>query len=675
MKIHADDPRITAFALGEMDEDERADMERDLQQCPESLQLVEQIQAMAGLLKEELRQEPDTGLSEAQRQAVKQRLEARKQPKQRPWILRPVGASIALAATLVVVIGGGLLLIIQSSPMSPYAYSVLGDPVSSSWFSSSGGEARPSTPPPRISEEPLEISGLRPGHHTVEIKKPGYYAYQVNGIPRRGAGQEINGKRSEGRSLDGEAYNSIQENPFRRVAQAPLSTFSIDVDTASYANVRRFLSHNTLPPRHAVRIEEMINYFSYNYPAPAGKHPFSVDVEIAPAPWQPGHGLVRIGLKGKQVLKQQRPASNLVFLIDVSGSMSDLNKLPLLRRGMKLLVDQLTEEDRVAMVVYAGASGLVLPSTACTQQNQPKILSALERLQAGGSTNGGAGIKLAYDVAVANFIKGGTNRVLLATDGDFNVGIQDRGALVELIKQRAQSGVFLSVLGFGTGNLKDATLEQLADKGNGNYAYIDTFNEARKVLVEQMAGTLITIAKDVKIQVEFNPARVRAYRLIGYENRRLAARDFNDDKKDAGEIGAGHTVTALYEVIPHGVKFPAAGVEPLKYQRPVQLKGAASAELLTVKLRYKEPDARRSELLSKAASDQGVDIGQASEDFRFAAAVAWFGMTLRRSKHAGQAPHEAIVRLGRAGLGQDKLGRRAEFIKLVRSAAKLVERK
>jgi len=387
--------------------------------------------------------------------------------------------------------------------------------------------------------------------------------------------------------FDTEAYDHISDNPFLSVSQNPLSTFSVDVDTASYANIRRFLREGRMPPKDAVRIEEMINYFDYSYPPAEGDAPFSVHTEVSGCPWRPEHRLVRIGLKGREIPEKERSPGNFVFLLDVSGSMSSSNKLPLLRRAMKLLVGKLGEKDRVAITVYAGASGLVLPSTPCSGENKAKILDSLERLRSGGSTHGSEGIQLAYQTAKENFIRGGINRIILATDGDFNVGITNQGDLVRLIQEKAETGIFLTVLGFGTGNLKDSTMEKLADKGNGNYGYIDTIMEARKMLVEEMGATLITIAKDVKIQVEFNPTQVSAYRLIGYENRRLRAEDFNDDKKDAGEIGAGHTVTALYEVIPAGQPFEP-GVDPLKYQQPAQTTPAAGeGELLTVKLRYK----------------------------------------------------------------------------------------
>jgi Ca-activated chloride channel homolog len=394
---------------------------------------------------------------------------------------------------------------------------------------------------------------------------------------------------AEAEGFNTEAYDHIVDNPFVKVAQAPLSTFSTDVDTASYANMRRFLNMmNRLPPKDSVRIEEFLNYFTYDYPSPPRDKPLAVLAEVSAAPWKPEHRLVRIGIKASEQEAGQPKPSNLVFLIDVSGSMGTPEKLPLLKSAMKLLVERLTENDRVAMVVYAGKSGLVLPSTSGDKKEM--LIHALEKLEAGGSTNGGSGIRLAYDVAQANYIPGGSNRVILATDGDFNVGITDQGSLIRL-EDKARSGVFLSVLGFGGGNYKDSTLEKLADKGNGNYAYIDTLNEARKALVEQMAGTLFTVAKDVKIQVEFNPAEVAAYRLIGYENRVLRDQDFNDDRKDAGDVGEGHTVTALFEVVPSGQATDIPSVDPLRYQTSRQASSnAGSGELMTVKLRYKDPE-------------------------------------------------------------------------------------
>ncbi len=472
-----------------------------------------------------------------------------------------------------------------------------------------------------------------------------------------------------------ESYARIVENTFRDPSKDPLSTFSIDVDTASYANVRRFLTQGVLPPKDAVRIEELINYFPYSYAPPTvADEPFAVHVEVGRCPWDETHRLAKVGLKGREIAQDKRPASNLVFLLDVSGSMMDANKLPLVKAALRLLVNKLGENDRVAIVVYAGASGLVLPSTSC--QDKATILDSLERLQAGGSTNGGAGLELAYQAAVANFIKGGTNRVILCTDGDFNVGVTGPGALTRLIEAKARSGVFLSILGFGMGNYKDKTVEMLADKGNGNLAYIDSLQEAGKVLVEQMGGTLITIAKDVKIQVEFNPSKVGSYRLIGYEDRMLAARDFNDDKKDAGEIGSGHTVTALYEIAPLGREADAPGVDPLRYQEAKpkpEAQGTAdpakAKELFTVKVRYKAPQADESKLMAFVVEDGADD--STSDEFRFASAVAEFGLILRESQFRGKASIDAAVERAESSLGHDPSGYRREFLNLARKAQAL----
>jgi Ca-activated chloride channel family protein len=471
----------------------------------------------------------------------------------------------------------------------------------------------------------------------------------------------------------GESYAKIDENPFLEAARAPLSTFSIDVDTASYSNTRRFLNDGRMPPRDAVRIEELVNYFSYDYPQPDGQTPFSVTAEVAECPWNTQHKLVHIGLQGKKVAQEDLPPANLVFLLDVSGSMNEPDKLPLVKSSLRTLANQLTARDRVAVVVYAGASGLVLPSTPGDQRGE--IVSAFERLQAGGSTNGGSGIRLAYSVAEEHFIRGGTNRVILATDGDFNVGLTSDDELVKLIEEKRRGGVFLSVLGFGTGNLNDSMMEKLADKGNGNYAYIDTESEARKALGEQVAGTLATIAKDVKIQVEFNPRLIAGYRLIGYENRLLADKDFNDDTKDAGEIGAGHTVTALYEVVPAGQKLENLGVDELKYSRPAEVtQGANAHELLTVKLRYKEPEGDVSRPLNVGVPDRQASYRNASDNFKFAAAVAEFGLLLRDSRYKGQSSYGNAAELARASAGADLSGRRTEFVNLVEAARGLSAR-
>lgn len=492
----------------------------------------------------------------------------------------------------------------------------------------------------------------------------------------RGAETSTPGAAPTGRGpgMGGDRYDRLVETPFRAVKDNPLSTFSIDVDTASYANVRRFLlQEGRLPPPDAVRIEELINYFDYDYSGPTDDVPFAAHIEVAGCPWQPEHRLVRIGLKGREIENQQRPRSNLVFLLDVSGSMDSPDKLPLLKQGMKMLAEQLGENDCVAIVVYASAEGLVLPSTS--GQQRQKIIDALERLQAGGSTNGGAGIELAYRIAQDNFIQGGVNRVLLCTDGDFNVGTTSTGSLERIVEEKAKSGIFLSVLGFGRGNLNDAMMETISNKGNGNYAYIDGVTEAQKVLVEQIGGTLVTIAKDVKIQIEFNPAQVAAYRLIGYENRMLAAEDFNDDKKDAGEIGAGHTVTALYETVPAGGKVDLPAVDPLKYQAQAAPGGnqAASNELLTLKLRYKEPEEESSKLLEFPLVDGKAPFGRASADFQFASAVASFGMLLRGSEHKGSGSYQAVLEIAESAKGADKHGYRAEFVEIVRRAEALAE--
>ena len=461
-----------------------------------------------------------------------------------------------------------------------------------------------------------------------------------------------------------EQYDEIVENAFIAVAADPLSTFSIDVDRASYSNVRRFIMQDgQLPPRDAVRIEELVNYFPYDYTDPLDDAPLAIHTDVGPAPWKPQHQLVRIGLQARRVKIDNLPASNFVFLLDVSGSMRPSNKLPLVKSAMRLLVNELRPKDRVAMVVYAGSAGLVLPSTAGDQKD--KILDAIDRLEAGGSTAGGAGIRLAYDQAVANFIRGGNNRVILATDGDFNVGASSDAEMVQLIEEKRRTGVFLTVLGVGEGNLQAAKMEKLADKGNGNYSYLDTITEAQKVLVHELGGTLYTVAKDVKIQVEWNPARVRGYRLIGYENRLLRNEDFNDDKKDAGEVGSGHSVTALYEVVPVGVNTDVTIRMPdsLRYQRrSVQQSQEAGPELLFVKVRYKQPDGDQSRLLTQPVlASRGETL---SRDFTFQAAVAEFGLLLRNSDFKGNSALDHVIAAAREARGTDEGGYRAEFVRL-----------
>jgi Ca-activated chloride channel homolog len=484
-------------------------------------------------------------------------------------------------------------------------------------------------------------------------------AYDLSGNSRFSSTMEMNT----------EEYSKIDDNEFKEVSKNALSTFSIDVDRASYSNVRRFINQGSLPPADAVRVEEMINYFSYNYPQPSGNDPFSINTEYTDCPWNSKHKLIHIGLQGKEVKMENAPANNLVFLVDVSGSMGEPNKLPLLVSGLSLLVDQMRAQDKVAVVVYAGAAGVVVPSTSGLEKD--KIIDALERLQSGGSTAGGEGIVLAYKVAKENFLKEGNNRVILATDGDFNVGVSSDGELVRLIEKEREQGIFLTVLGFGMGNYKDSKMEQLADKGNGNYSYIDNILEAKKTLVKEMGGTLLTIAKDVKIQIEFNPAFVKSYRLVGYENRLLANEDFNDDKKDAGELGSGHTVTAMYEIIPAGSSEPTASIDPLKYQQVAPTAAATGDEVMTIKFRYKEPNENTSKLITKVLNNKSVRFESSSENCRFACAVAEFGMVLRDSKFKGEGNYQDVIAKAKSAKGKDDEGYRAEFIRLVEMATLL----
>ncbi|MBS1496005.1 MAG: von Willebrand factor type A domain-containing protein [Bacteroidetes bacterium] len=472
-----------------------------------------------------------------------------------------------------------------------------------------------------------------------------------------------------------EEYSNIAENGFHKVKDDPLSTFSIDVDAASYSNVRRYLNNNQLPPTGAVRTEEMINYFKYNYPQPTGKDPFSINTEMSDCPWNKNNKLVLIGLQGKTIPYNNLPASNLVFLIDVSGSMMDENKLPLVKQSMKLLTDQLRENDKISIVVYAGNAGMVLPATSGA--NKIKIKEAIDGLEAGGSTAGGEGIKLAYKIAQNNFMKDGNNRIILCTDGDFNVGESSDAAMVKLIEGERDNGIFLTVLGYGMGNYKDSKMEELADKGNGNHAYIDGINEAKKVLVNEFGGTLFTIAKDVKLQVEFNPAKVAGYRLIGYENRMLNKEDFNNDKKDAGELGSGHTVTALYEIIPTGVESEfLKNVDPLKYQQTNKIATSDfNDEMLTVKFRYKNPGNEKSELIVHPLADRNIALNNTSDNFRFATAVSGFAMLLRNSEYKGNCSFESVMALAKSAIGTDAEGYRKEFIGLLQKAEGLEKSK
>jgi Ca-activated chloride channel family protein len=735
-QISPDDPRLTLYALGEMEPSEQAGFEKLLERDPVARQVVAEIRAMAATVTAALEHEPADAAAKPAGKVLRfpqayfmisglaaacfavffvlwqNQHELKRQSHLIEVPLAPAAESANQDASAKVAITGEPVAVpppvvtigrIEPSPTEAAP--------SQNTFSGTGG-ARADVATAQVEADGLltreearnkkEISADKrdaaeryataaakqksraltdspaPLEETIHLDaftvaaSPAAKRAPVTGVMGFVAGKPLpKGGLSRQLYADSEAYGYHKDNGYLRVADQPLSTFSIDVDTASYANVRRFLGEHQRPPVDAVRVEELVNYFPYDYTPPAGDQPFAANLEVAAAPWAPEHRLVRIGLKGREISEAQRPAANLVFLLDVSGSMNEPNKLPLVKQSLRLLVEKLRPDDRVAIAVYAGASGLALPSTSAREK--AKILDAIDQLDADGSTNGAMGIQLAYDIAKANFVAGGVNRVILATDGDFNVGTTSEGELVRLIEEKAKSGVFLSVLGFGMGNLKDSTLEQLADKGNGNYAYIDSLAEAKKTLVEQAGGTLVTIAKDVKIQVEFNPAQVQAYRLIGYENRLLAKEDFNNDKVDAGEIGAGHTVTALYEVVPVGAAAPSdtPAVDGLKYQTVKAAdarQSPVSGELLTVKIAYKEPTGDVSSKLEFPLIDQGAAFADASGDFKFAAAVAGFGMALRDSPYKGQLTLANVLEWGRAGLGQDVGGYRSQFLTLVNAA-------
>jgi Ca-activated chloride channel family protein len=727
-----DDPRLTAYAVDEADEQTKAAVEADGALQDEA----DEIRDMAGRLEDALAREESPALLPEQREAIHARAARGRAPVMARWAAG-LAALLALAVGLTQlrqrsVVPSNVTWMSVGTPVPPgpaTSPAPIDAPKASEGPRGRAQErianelpppppaAAPSTGPVpfafsedqklRLSpyaaeygqaQAPQKDANWRAAEEAaraqaeayarsmaagrvVEKQKDTFVALRsVNNPGAAGAanGFEMGGKdvRSPSAPPNREAYAYRADNDFLAVDQNPLSTFSIDVDTASYSNVRRFITEGQLPPPDAVRIEEMVNYFPYDDPAPTGDDRFAAQVEVGPAPWRKGHRLVRIALKTREL--EKRPDSNLVFLIDVSGSMMPANKLPLVKQALRLLVDKLTEHDRVAIVVYAGSAGEVLPPTRGDKRQV--IQDAIERLEAGGSTNGGEGIQLAYDLAARNLIRGGVNRVILATDGDFNVGTTDEGSLVRLIEERAKSGVFLSVFGFGMGNYQDSRLEQLADKGNGNYGYIDTLHEARKTFVEQTNATLVTVAKDVKIQVEFNPAKVQSYRLLGYENRLLRPEDFKDDKKDAGEVGAGHSVTALYELIPAGSDsqtMPARDVDPLAYQKKGGLTDAAkSRELLRLKIRYKEPEGDVSRPQEWPIEDRGaMTTDENSDDFRFAAAVAELGMILRGSPHKGEASLDDVLRLAESGRGNDRFGYRAEFISLVHKARGLMAEK
>ncbi len=653
--------RPTAYVLGEMTEEERAAFEAEMEQDAALRAEVDEIREMAALLSREMA----TGHASLPADA-KARIEAAAGGEAGPNAISAGEADPKVAGVAAAEDGSGAggtenKVVALPKTKKPLLRRV------SVWLAAAAvlaaAPALMLTARMQTSRDAPSAVAYAPGRKADEAPRPVAQATvspapQAMGLaaPRTAATMNaadadlfIGGKEQGFRAPSGGRFDQVPENAFAKPSEAPLSTFSIDVDTASYSLVRTFLSRGNLPPAGAVRIEEMVNYFGYDYPEPEGGVPFRVQLDRAAAPWAPEHQLVRVGLKGKTVQLSAMDGVNLVFLVDTSGSMSQANKLPLLQQSFRLLVNKLGPNDRVAIVAYAGSAGLVLPSTPI--RDKDAVLSAIDRLSSGGSTNGGAGIELAYKVASAHFLRGGVNRVLLATDGDFNVGATSNEALVELIQEKAKTGVFLSVLGFGMGNINDSLLEKIADKGNGQYAYIDNETEAKRALVDGLGG-LVTIAKDVKIQVEFDPKRVQGYRLIGYENRTMAARDFHDDKKDAGELGSGHTVTALYEIV------PAAG--------------AGAGDLLTVKLRYKEPDGTESKLIEQSLKDRAKEPGQLSGDFRFAAAVASFGMLLRKSPHAGKATYQSVLDLAEPAAGADP--KRRELVDLVRKAQAAADR-
>ena len=651
-KINPDDPRLTAYALGELEPEEHAAVEAAIKNDPAAQAVVAQIRAFGGELSAALAREPQS--DHLASKSTSMLPPAHEVYRPRKVIRFPYFLIAGLAAACF-----AIMFIRQQWEAQPRVAEV----VCKNDCKGSNADRG------KISAERKEADSLQAEQRSGSV-------YQID-FPAGNAGEAAvvsmpSLSMPEQRpAFNTEAYAYQKDSGYLDVAGNPLSTFSADVDTASYSNLRRFLQAGQRPPRDAVHIEELVNYFPYHYTEPKDGNPFAASMEVASAPWNPTHRLVRIGLTGREIPEADRPALNLVFLLDVSGSMDMPNKLPLVKESMRLLVEKMKPTDRVAIAVYAGASGLALPSTPAAKKQE--ILAALDALHAEGSTNGAMGIQLAYDIAKANFITGGANRVVLCTDGDFNVGVTNQGDLARLIEEKAKSGVFLTVLGFGMRNYTDDTLRKLADKGNGNYGYVDNAAEAKKLLVEQLSGTLVTIAKDVKLQVEFNPAKVKSYRLIGYEKRLLAKEDFNNDKIDAGDIGAGHTVTALYEVVPVGSAAldDTPVVDPLKYQgkkRAMSATADLSPEMLTLKIRYKAPASEVSSKLEFPLEDSGAEFAGASQDFKFAAAVASFGMLLRESPHKGAVTYESVLGWAEDGLGEDAGGYRHEFMGLVKKA-------
>lgn len=694
--VNPQDPKWTAYLLGELSPEETRQVEQELESNPEAKAYMDGLAGTQDALRGYFAQEQELELDPEQKGEVTVAVSNRKRPV-------PLAVwALPIAATLMIALALPLL-----QPERPVWKEVEEHPLQTALEEKEQVEAIEVSRTPVGAPEEVKDSDLVLDQEPMRRQMVAPTASQP--VPETESVPELcsefttfvvldglsleRSQRARGATADAfgnvpvqeetlppsmispsqDEFDVLEANPFRRVVDHPLSTFSIDVDTASYSVVRKMLKAGRLPPKDAVRIEEMVNYFDYDYAPPTDGSPFAAHMQVAPAPWAPEHRLVRVALKGKEIAAEERPALNLVYLLDVSGSMSGGNRLPLVKRAMKTLAGQLDERDRVAIVVYAGAAGLVLPSTS--GENEQAIVEALDRLTAGGSTAGGAGIQLAYETARAQFVEGGVNRVILCTDGDFNVGLNQTGDLQTLIEKEAESGVQLTVLGFGMGNYKDDTLETLSNKGNGNYAYIDDYSEARKVLVDDLLGNMITIAKDVKIQVEFNPAYVGAYRLIGYENRMLKKEDFNNDRVDAGEIGAGHTVTAFYELIPPGKPVPgeAPDVDDLKYQTAAvsERTDAMDTELLTLKLRHKQPDGDTSVKTEFVLPAIQRTLAESDSDFRFTSAVAGFGLWLRDPDFRKRMTIEDLLNLAQSGRGQDEFGYRAEFLQLMRTAKSL----
>ena len=698
MKLLPEDPRLTAYALGEIeDQQERSAIKSAVAQSTELQQAVAAIRDMSELLTKGFAAEPIPELSEFEKARMGQPTATRERSGVSRILSWPVLSSVAavLIIAFVVLPQRSALkedFAYQAEPRkedfadeellieSPlFNYQIDDNEIAAKMLIESSPFQSIDRPlePVADMDEPASVMG---NFESAEAKYSAIPSSPAIKIPARRTNpaklRAIAPKQAREfpATFNTEKYAPIEESGFRSPLVAALSTFSIDVDTASYANVRRFLNQGQLPPADALRIEEMINYFPYADAAPTksldeGGAPFAVHMAQTIAPWNKSHHLLRVALKGYEMPWDERPSSNLVFLLDVSGSMNNANKLPLVKVAMDLLVRRLDGRDRVAVVVYAGASGLALPST--TANNYDTIQHAMDNLKAGGSTNGGEGIQLAYKVAREHFIDGGNNRVILCTDGDFNIGQTNSGDLTDIAEAAADKGISLTILGFGMGNYKDDLLEALSNKGKGSYAYVDSSAEARKVFLEDLTGNLFKIAKDVKIQVEFNPAQVNSYRLIGYENRRLKAEDFNNDKKKAGDIGPGHTVVALYEIIPATVDSDAPSVDALRYQGSVELE-SAPGEVATVKLRYKQPDADVSQLITRTVnSDELVRFDATHEDVRFSAIVAAFGMRLAGSEHLNGLSYDAIESIAASSLGIDPGGHRSEFVGLVRRAREL----